>query len=300
MSAFVREFNESFVSDASSLFARVNDAAKSPQGVSNDVLAVLAAEVTKLSKSLAESMDSLPSYDRKGYEAQLKELEASVESLRKTSQPTSKFSFKRKAAAPKTTPASAKATTSVSPSTKERSDEAIVTIADRVHEIVHIDHPVGRTTDISISNLTSCVVDLLGYAISAVHVHNVRDSILLLPHLQSTTMIHDMENSIVVVGCHQFRMHTSHDIDVYLSIQSQPIIEHCSNIRFTSYPISLAPGESLQDSTHLAVQDFSHIKQTPSPNWSALREEDSVLDWSLTRTEDLDATLKALLPGSRL
>lgn len=31
-------------------------------------------------------------------------------------------------------------------------------------------------------------------------------------------------------------MHSSSHVDVYLSIPSTPIIEHCSNIRFTSYP----------------------------------------------------------------
>lgn len=34
-------------------------------------------------------------------------------------------------------------------------------------------------------------------------------------------------------------MHTSHNADVFLSIDSTPIIEHCTAIRFTAYPSAL-------------------------------------------------------------
>ena len=36
-------------------------------------------------------------------------------------------------------------------------------------------------------------------------------------------------------------MHTSSGVDVYISIASNPIIEHCSAIRFADYPSSLRP-----------------------------------------------------------
>ena len=37
----------------------------------------------------------------------------------------------------------------------------------------------------------------------------------------------------------QFRMHTSRNVDVYISFTSNPIIEDCSEIRFSGYPHSL-------------------------------------------------------------
>ena len=39
----------------------------------------------------------------------------------------------------------------------------------------------------------------------------------------------------------QFRIHTSSSVDVYISIGSNPIIEHCSSIRFADYPGALRP-----------------------------------------------------------
>lgn len=55
-------------------------------------------------------------------------------------------------------------------------------------------------------------------------------------------------------------MHTSHKVDVYLSIPSTPIIEHCLDIRFAAYPKSLAP---LLD---LEVRESFNFSLPPEPN----------------------------------
>lgn len=112
-------------------------------------------------------------------------------------------------------------------------------------------------------------------------------------------------------------MHTSHNVDVYLSIDSTPIIEHCTTIQFTAYPSALVgsvatepvsqvrgngvPGNACDadfmtqnTSKHLAVQDFSHIRATPSPNWTELPPEQvlSPEDWfGATRGEQAGTTL---------
>lgn len=116
----------------------------------------------------------------------------------------------------------------------------------------------------------------------------------------------------------KFRMHTSHNVDVYLSISSNPIIEHCSDIRFAAYPSillssldqvtvhSLKPNLSSlltaflkQASSHHSVQDFSHIRSTPSPHWSVLRDDRVTARWpleGLQRREELDLVRENFLP----
>jgi hypothetical protein len=71
-------------------------------------------------------------------------------------------------------------------------------------------------------------------------------------------------------------MHTSTFIDVVLGISSNPIIEHCSNVRFASSNGVGATGATTQEAGSLPYvpQDFSHIRGTPSPNWSVLRDFD--------------------------
>ena len=41
-------------------------------------------------------------------------------------------------------------------------------------------------------------------------------------------------------------MHDSTAVDVYLDSGSDPIIEHCSGIRFAAYPVGLVPDCTVQ------------------------------------------------------
>ncbi len=55
---------------------------------------------------------------------------------------------------------------------------------------------------------------------------------------------------------------------------------------------------SKSNSNYLAVQDFSHIRATPSPNWSALPAEAAIRDdqWPLnSAVDDVLSTLAELL-----
>ena len=42
-----------------------------------------------------------------------------------------------------------------------------------------------------------------------------------------------------MLTCRQFRIHTSSQVDVYIAASSNPIIEHCSAMRFAAYPTAL-------------------------------------------------------------
>ncbi|KAF8916661.1 tubulin binding cofactor C-domain-containing protein [Mucidula mucida] len=284
---FSQQFSTRFASESTNLSTRINDA-KAAGTVSNETLAEFSTELSKLSKELADAIGSLPTYDQKGHENQLKSIGSLLESLRKASQPVSKFAFKRKPAAPRATPVVCEEASAPTSSTvASPSSSYLVAIASLANQVVAIDSAPTTAKDLTISDLTNCVVNLLDHtSISAVHVRNVRNTVILLPLIQSTIMMHDMENCIITVGCHQFRMHTSHDVDVYLAISSNPIIEHCSKIRFSGYPATLYNASQVPESKHMAVQDFSHIKATPSPNWSALPRDDEIQEWPLTKPLD--------------
>ena len=113
-------------------------------------------------------------------------------------------------------------------------------------------------------------------------------------------------------------MHTSTSVDVYLHIDSNPVIEHCTNLRFAPFPAALAEAHTLVRLfgwlleanrsllllkavvPNLSVQDFSHIRATPSPNWSVLPNEECLRqeDWNRMTTldgGDPDALLQKFL-----
>ena len=77
-------------------------------------------------------------------------------------------------------------------------------------------HPAQ--SDLSISDLDHCIVNLLPSAsspsssgidtpliISALHARNLSDCVVLLPGVDGSALIHDLERCVVVLGCHQVR-----------------------------------------------------------------------------------------------
>ncbi|TFY62958.1 hypothetical protein EVG20_g6513 [Dentipellis fragilis] len=307
----------------------------------------LSIQAAKLRKLLVDATHILPSYDQRQCEAQMTALEGVLEDLRSSTVAKPKFSFKRKAPSSSTPPkdvvfapikpqpttagpAYVPPQTSISPSTfltlKDQSNSHISLQAlPLASEASALSNP-----DLTISNLKRCIVDLctpvegstLTSPFSTLHIRDIQDTILILPIISGSVMLHNLTRCVLAVGCHQFRMHHSTAVDVYLTIPSNPIIEHCSRIRFAHYPPSLlqfsrAPsaGFPRDVSTHIpgmtdlkiellaqkqdfAVQDFSHIRPTQSPNWSLIEHQSLLQDWSELRTQSptsLDDILHRLL-----
>ncbi|KAI0772881.1 tubulin binding cofactor C-domain-containing protein [Trametes elegans] len=282
----------------------------------------LAVDVAKLRKDLTDAIAFLPGYDQRQCENKLKDIEAQLESLRASTAPKSKFAFKRKAK-PASTPPIRKSTEEAGTSDKPLAStfepapptsglslsghtQAYLTVSS-------LSAPWNAASDLTISDLDRCVVNLVpseanvgvpsDLTFTALHLRNITNSVLVLPIISGSALLHDMKNCVIALGSRQFRMHTSSQVDVYISITSNPIIEHCSAIRFADYPTHLRPASSAdspQDvkSNYLAVQDFSHIRSTPSPNWSALPEDEKIADgqWPLARADARDA-LRTLLPS---
>ncbi|KII91822.1 hypothetical protein PLICRDRAFT_38679 [Plicaturopsis crispa FD-325 SS-3] len=322
---FAQGFLSAFKTERSDLASRL-DAAKSTVPVPGDILQDLTADTVKLTKSLVDATGSLPSYDQRQREVQLKELEQTLDELRAASAPKSKFAFKRKASKPPSaaTPSAPKLESSVDGAPKPPLPEpAAGTLSTNLtlssHSNKYLDRGflppsshLSSQSDLTISELVGCVVDLLPSTdagdtaqldISALHIQKLADTVLLLPTIKGSVLLHDLTRCVIVVGCHQFRMHASTAVDVYLHIPSNPVIEHCSRIRFAAYPASFFPNtlgaEERQRSNHLAVQDFSHIRATPSPNWAAMQDDRANI-WSQIRSDacsDVAKGLDALLPA---
>jgi hypothetical protein len=112
------------------------------------------------------------------------------------------------------------------------------------HYGLHIMLPASGSTSTvpaSITALRHCVVDMSiptadGKPYASLTVKNIEESLLICGQVNGPAHITGMDHSVIVVSCRQFRMHNCKDVDVYLSCSSNPIIEDCSNIRFTRIP----------------------------------------------------------------
>ncbi|KAJ7028721.1 tubulin binding cofactor C-domain-containing protein, partial [Mycena alexandri] len=309
--SFSQTFSAQFQASRTELESRV-ESAKSTK-ITADALQTLSVDLAKLTKTLADATGSLPSYDQRQYELQLKGLEKSLEELRALI-PKSKFAFKRKAPAPPTTPVPAPtAVPEASSTTQPKSVSISTNLALFSHLLRYLTKdslpPTFEASDLTISDLNKCILNLLPsndslpessyLKISALHIRNLTDTILILPPIRGSVLIHDLKRCVLVVGCHQFRMHTSTNVNVYLSIPSTPVIEHCSKIRFAPYPVTLQMSGHPYPSA-LSIQDFSHIKSTPSPHWSMLSTEAHIIKWPvdvMTSENEIAESLGVLLPN---
>ncbi|KAI0698966.1 tubulin binding cofactor C-domain-containing protein [Cerioporus squamosus] len=279
----------------------------------------VAAEIARLRKEFSDAIAFLPSYDQRQVDKQLKDLESQLESLRTAAAPKTKFAFKRKAAKAATPAPAAGSTQSTPPAVPPPAEVQAsaptsgLSISGHSHSYLTLSSlsiPWSSASDLTISDLDNCIVNFLpsgpnaDVTFTALHARNLSNTVLVLPVITGSALLHDMKNCVIALGSRQFRMHTSSQVDVYISIASNPIIEHCSAIRFADYPACLRrppasdTNNTQSKSNYLAVQDFSHIRATPSPNWSALPEEAAIRDdrWPLNDVDDVKGALSELLP----
>ncbi|KAI0705377.1 tubulin binding cofactor C-domain-containing protein [Earliella scabrosa] len=301
----------------------------------SDAIEKAALELARLRKDFTDAIAFLPAYDQRQVDKQLKDVEAQLETLRSSAAPKSKFAFKRKAAKPTSSPAApAQNAPAASPAIAPTPAQAAtpgLSISGHSHEyltLASLSSPWSSASDLTISDLDHCIVNLVPSeanadvpshaTFTALHVRNLSHTVLILPIIAGSALLHDMNNCVIALGSRQFRMHTSSQVDVYIAISSNPIIEHCSAIRFADYPPSLRrarlgssdptrtdPTSTLDPdpeykSNYLAAQDFSHIRPTPSPNWSALPPHAAVPDgaWPLALSGGcgVEEGLQRLLP----
>jgi hypothetical protein len=128
-----------------------------------------------------------------------------------------------------------------------------------------------------ISNLHTCIIDLsaatMGSPFSALYLKNIKDSLIVCGQVAGAIHITNVESSVLVITCRQFRMHGSKNVDVYLHSASRPIIEDCQNVRFAPLPrVFAGPRSDHATNQWDQIDDFKWLKAEPSPNFCILAE----------------------------
>ncbi|CAL8577774.1 hypothetical protein XPA_003590 [Xanthoria parietina] len=130
---------------------------------------------------------------------------------------------------------------------------------------------------------------------------NVHNSVVVAGPINGAAHVTRLANSVLIVSCRQLRMHDCRNCDVYLECSSNPIIEHCSEMRFAPLQDFLGLGvpEGSQTNMWDQVNDFNWLKAGHSPNWSVLSlarrfEPDRwTIIQSLTEGDPVDTVLEA-------
>lgn len=140
-----------------------------------------------------------------------------VEELRVASIPKAKFAFKRTAVVGSDAPQRPSVIAEHPPDQeppKESSNKTNNALLSH-HSYRYISAVDLSTSndpsDLTISNIDHCIINLASsrgqsndaIQLSAVHVEKLTDSVLILPPVNGSILLHDLRRCILVVGCHQ-------------------------------------------------------------------------------------------------
>ena len=199
----------------------------------------LALDIRKLRKSLTDATSFLTTYDQRQCQAvrspnilnisstrihpliqQMDILEQTLEEIRSASLPKTKFTFKRKTNKPPVSVAPA-----LLPSSDElgkRDDRPGPSDFHRLSSHSHCRLSLQSIStfgagpplsDLTISDLDHCVVDLRvaaepasrqnQHSLTALHIHDLKETVLMLPNVEGSVLLHNLYRCTVIVACHQ-------------------------------------------------------------------------------------------------
>lgn len=297
-----RDFRVTFDAEKLSIEEAVTGLDKVPKNDLQESIEKLVQRIHALEKSITENMGILLAYDARMCLEATKSLSEQLTQQRTKLVPKAKFSFKsRKPISGSSSPASS--SVSSSPKLPAASPKPISTIdqslflkfEDRTGEHLFIgslsalesedkqqgDEEKKAAKDVALTNLTDCTINLVhNIPLGAIHIKNLKRCTLVIPPVSGSILLHDCEGCTLVGACHQSRMHTSNNMDIYLHVTSEPIIEDCTDMRFAPYGQILQAEQldrlfevaQLNQSTNYydKVKDFKWLRQQQSPNWRLL------------------------------
>lgn len=235
-----------------------------------------------LANRCRQNLMYLPVRDQDTYNGDLRDLLTFIRGRVTQSKP--KFKFSHRNLAQKDDTKTAKHMLTEDDATID--EESCDVISDLSSSIVTKPANNRSVTKVKLFNISKSVVVLDQATYSTAEIDDISDSIILLYRVNGPVYINHVTNSILVLACHQFRMHKSDSVATYVSCSSKrPIIESCTNVAFGDFPEtssfkSLAVWEAIDDFSDLssdrvwARKDNSEVKNAVE---RGLTEEDLAL-----------------------
>lgn len=274
-----------------------------PADERTSLLAQCSTDLAQLSTALRDAAFDLPSRDQRTYNDRLKELSERLESVRSSTMPRQKFSFRSGAKLSARRPPSVPSNDSDSGFPRETTNQPESLSVTALNTILeqHVGYIIPPPSRSAFSNLQYCVLDLRSSTapsvpLAGLTLTNITSSLLLCGQVNGAIHMTNISDSVLVLSSRQFRMHDSNNCDVYLRTTSRPIIEDCEGIRFAPLPEAMMGGELDEDEMWRRVDDFKWLRSEASPNWCVLPESQRVgpYGWAgIGREMELGARLRA-------
>jgi len=158
----------------------------------------------------------------------------------------------------------------------------------RDNELLTLSNADVEKKDVVLSSLARCRVVIKGSP-STVHITSVQDCTILCGPTSGSVFVDDCQNTVIVVACHQLRVHRTSDTNFYLHVTSRAIIEDCMTVQFAPYNWKYThldedfhnAGLDRERNNWSAVDDFNWLAaDKQSPNWSVMDNDARICLWS--------------------
>eukprot|EP00762_Andalucia_godoyi_P006855 ANDGO_00939.mRNA.1 Tubulin-folding cofactor C len=233
----------------------------------------------------------LPAYELRRGQEQITELSSRVAKLRKeTGAPKKKFSLL--GARVKTGPPPAPAASLAENGSAKRKDLELMAEGASIQKIedlvaLEAEGPrpchtfsegfLGKT--VSIAKCRGVRIEI-PVSVGAVTVSECDDCEIVMGPVDSSLFVDKCHSCIIVIACHQARIHSSSKCSLYLHCGSNPIIEDCSEMGFAPYAAQYslleeqmkACGFSKDRNRWDMVDDFKWLMSERSPHWFVIPE----------------------------
>ncbi|CEI95234.1 hypothetical protein RMCBS344292_09426 [Rhizopus microsporus] len=290
------QFWQQFKEEQSKIEDLLNESYSLPKSDLSQHFDTILQKINTMEKKITEALDYIPSYDERQFSLQLKSLGDRLEKTKAELTPKAKFSFKSR----KKKSSVLKATsTEKEPETDNKEDllsDATVLLKDESNTILRLDQKTieKKSIDVLLSNLKNCIVILEdpNITISTVHIKDVQDCVILCGKIDGSVLIYDIKHSLLVVGCHQLRIHDANEVDILMHVTSRPIIEDSTGVTSGKYTIQTDDINYFDQ-----IEDFNWLKKWASPNWTVMsNDRERELNQAL-KTNMMLTDLPHLLPN---
>lgn len=286
----IATFNEN-ISKIKLMIEEIETLGEENKNVLKNKFADVNKQVATLNHYIVDFKTFLTLYDMKKYQTKLQDLTDEINALESKFLPRKKFGFKKidkykgqgdklgdgtKSLENKEHKEGVKDETDFVKGS-EQLKEHDIGFYDKKNETLELCNEDVHKKHVSISNIENCVIQIKGNA-STVHMNNVRKSRVCVGPVSNSVFIDNCSDSQLFLACHQLRMHTSENCQVYLYVTSKAIIEHCQNIGFAP---NIRVDETLlqmsgleRDKNHWdLIDDFNWLSvDEHSPNWFIIEE----------------------------
>jgi len=131
-----------------------------------------------------------------------------------------------------------------------------------------------------IENIQNCEIYVL-FNFKACYIKNLNNSKIYLGSINGGTHINDSNNCQFYLATHQLRIHKTHQTLFSIIVSSNPIIEDCTNLIFSSLNVTYkdldqnltSAGLTKERNKWNAVLDFKWHKKEKSPNFDYIDQD---------------------------